>query len=737
MGAMVEAHQLSFNLHLARHNIWCHASTCHSRPTSFFPAEDFDTIRKLVQAKRFDRIDELFQEACAKNDSRYMLWPAARLRIQPDEAEIELAGWSRKLDMKNAACHLRYRTRQRQAANCFIASSDYDVVAVRMQCRTRQLPYRVKAVLEANAQKEGVRTQFSADRRTKSVFMHVSGGNALPDYVVGVRVDGPGCSASAGARQACLGVRSSHGEPMTCLYAAIASSLDGPDPLKETRRRLAVAAKDGFDAINRKHRAGWRAFWKRAGVLLPDDRIQRQHNLGMYLLASCSRPGRRAPGLQGLWAFKEGGSGWNDYTNDFNSQAHFWPAYTGNQLHLAQPYYETFRKMMPQVRRDTKKYYGARGVFYPCACSPQGHAAPGYVTHFHTAGNSAFIAQNYYRGYLYTLDETFLRETAYPVMKECALFYLDRVDTEKDSAVINASTSPEEGEGSYEAWGVNPTMDIALVKELLEATIAASTVLGCDPALRAEWQELLDKAPGYPTRNGYLIEMRGREFKGSHRHVTVLAPIWPCEDLVRIGDGASRRLAEASFERFLDRGRWAWAGYTYPWVALIAARLGQGNRAAGFLGEFIGVACLDCGGLHMNADFTGSMKMATGEKNFTLEGNTMYSAAVFEMLLQSHGEVIQVFPAVPDGWEDVSFENLRARGAFLVSARRKGGKTREVTIRSLAGACCRLLNPFGSERVVVRRRRAGRSVKIEVSTEGKFVVFETVKNGRYTVRRER
>ena len=734
IGAMLEAHQLDFRLHLAKDNIWHNSATGLTPPGSFFPAKDFNTIKKLVQTKKFEKINALFRKACAKDQSKYMLMPAALLQIFPEEAEIELAAWSRKLDMKRAAARLDYKTRQRQAANCFIASNDYDVIAAKMRCRSRQLPYCVKIVLQAKTKAKGARIRYITDKASQAVYMHYRFARSpLEEYVVGVRVEGPAVRMSADNGQASLAVRSKNSQNTTSIYTAIVSSRDCDDPLEETARRLTVAAEAGFDTIWKKHRSHWNAFWKCGRVCLPDSLVQRQHNLGMYLLGSCSRPGSQAPGLQGLWSFNEAGSGWNDYTNDFNSQAYFWPAYTGNQLQLAEPYYETFKGMLPQVNRDTKKYYKARGAAYPLSCSPEGYASPGYVTHTHTAGTSAFIAQNYYWGYLYTLDKSYLRETAYPVMRECAAFYLDRIDIERGKAVIHATTSPEEGEGGYEAWGDNATMDIALIRQLLAATIDAATVLNCDDALCGQWQDLLERLPDYPVKNGYLIEMQGREFKDSYRHAAVVTPTWPCDEMTSISRAADRRLGEASFQRYLDKGQWGWAGYTYPWVAILAARLGQGNRAEKFLREFFGVGCLQCGGLHMNADFGGTLKTATGEKNFTLEGNTMYSTAVFEMLLQSHNNAIHIFPALPDAWQDVSFEDLRARGAFLVSAQRRGGQIKEFTIKSLAGTSCCMLNPFGSGDVVVRQRRSGKSVNVDTRVKGKRVSFETSKNSLYVI----
>ena len=75
---------------------------------------------------------------------------------------------------------------------------------------------------------------------------------------------------------------------------------------------------------------------------------------------------------------------------------------------------------------------------------------------------------------------------------------------------------------------------------------------------------------------------------------------------------------------------------------------------------------------------------------FTLEGNFAFAAGLQEMMLQSHAGYIEVFPAVPDGWKDVSFQTLRAEGAYLVSAVRQNGLTKTVTITSEKGGTVKL-----------------------------------------------
>ena len=108
----------------------------------------------------------------------------------------------------------------------------------------------------------------------------------------------------------------------------------------------------------------------------------------------------------------------------------------------------------------------------------------------------------------------------------------------------------------------------------------------------------------------------------------------------------------------------------------------------------------------------------------TVEAGFAVVAAVNELLLQSWGGVIRVFPHMPDVWQDVSFETLRAEGAFLVSASLRGGKIAYLRIESEAGGVCRVKNPYeGGCRLM--------SGGHEKMFSGELLSFETVPGGSY------
>jgi hypothetical protein len=90
------------------------------------------------------------------------------------------------------------------------------------------------------------------------------------------------------------------------------------------------------------------------------------------------------------------------------------------------------------------------------------------------------------------------------------------------------------------------------------------------------------------------------------------------------------------------------------------------------------------------------------------------------MLIQSHTGTIRVFPAIPASWKNVSFENLRTVGAFLVSSRRTNGSVANIHILSEKGAMCTIENPWRSSRVQLVRN--GKKNQI---LSGNVLTFQT------------
>ena len=112
--------------------------------------------------------------------------------------------------------------------------------------------------------------------------------------------------------------------------------------------------------------------------------------------------------------------------------------------------------------------------------------------------------------------------------------------------------------------------------------------------------------------------------------------------------------------------------------------------------------------------------------------NSAYLQIINEMLMQSHNGIIRIFPSVtPSIGRYCAFENLRAEGAFLVSAVRQEGRTQGVSIKSLAASRCRIkIYDIEDGNILLLRDSDGNSVEaIHISPN--CWQFDTRKNITY------
>jgi alpha-L-fucosidase 2 len=178
-------------------------------------------------------------------------------------------------------------------------------------------------------------------------------------------------------------------------------------------------------------------------------------------------------------------------------------------------------------------------------------------------------------------------------------------------------------------------------------------------------------------------------------------PIFPLGDVHIEGSDADRALIQETMKEMVVNGTGWWCGYSFSWYACLGARIREPNRAVWGLHNFLS-HFTSPNTFHVNGDDKQSGASWYNYRPFTLEGNFGAAHAVNEMLLQSWGDNIRLFPAVPDHWLDVSFTDLRAEGAFAVSAWRKGGAFVRAKIVSEKGTRLRLAHPHPTRNVVVR-----------------------------------
>jgi len=446
------------------------------------------------------------------------------------------------------------------------------------------------------------------------------------------------------------------------------------------------------------HAAWWKTFWAGSTVRLPDPVLEKQWYLETYKFGAASRRGAPPITLQAVWTADDGNlPPWKgDFHNDLNTQLSYWPCYSGNHLEEGLAFLDWLWAIKPRCEEYTRRYFGVDGLNVPGVAALDGAPMGGWIQYSLGPTVSAWLAQHFWLHWRYSGDRAFLEERAYPYLKGVAVFLDNIAERRADGKrKLPLSSSPEINDNRIDAWFRETTnFDLALIRWLYGAASIMADELGL--AEEGErWRKILGEWPDLALAedDGRLLVAPGNPLKESHRHFSHLMAIHPL-GLVDPGRGeADQRTIRAALAELDRLGPDWWCGYSYSWLGNMAARAGDGEKAAASLRIFAECFCLP-NSFHANGDQSKSGKSKMTYRPFTLEGNFAFASGVQEMLLQSHAGVVRVFPAVPDSWPDVSFDSLRAEGAFLVSAARKAGKVVEVRIRSEKGGRIRLENPF-------------------------------------------
>lgn len=437
-----------------------------------------------------------------------------------------------------------------------------------------------------------------------------------------------------------------------------------------------------------EHRTWWRHFWERSSVQLPDAQIESLWYMGLYLLASSSREGGASVSLHGLWQpDSRMPPSLGLYIWDFYPQ--YWGIYGANHLELGTAYYEHFLSILPRLKEETVKFYGWDGVFVPGQMAIDGSwlLAPWPHVLF-WPGTSAWIAQAFWQHYLYSRDETFLAEKAYPFMRECMLFYEGFLKKGLDDKYhIYPTQSPETG-----GWGRDDTLSLSLLRYLISGLLEAVNIMGLNETRREIWTEILDNLPDYHEDDSGLHLKEGAAYSQCHRHLSHLAPIYPVGDINIDGSRQELQLMERSLNTVVSKGYGIWVGWSFAWASIIAARSGRKQMAWWTLKQLAN-AYVSCNTFNLNLDWERN-GIASDTDAYCQDGNMAAVAAVNEMLVQSWGGCIRVFPACPPHWRDCRIEGLLCEGGVEVTAIRSNGRTMAVRLESASNQRVRLLNPF-------------------------------------------